>query len=204
MMPSDREKPERMETARPPVSEEGASVPPVDSARLGMVLFLAAETMFFAGLIGAFLVFRIGAPAWPPDGQPRPSPALPGLLTALLAASAVTMQRAFRRIRQDNRMAACRWLVATLLLGGAFLAGQTLIENRPDRAAGSYGFTVHTLVDMHALHLAGGVVWVLIGAYHTYRGRYGADRHTGLALCRMYWYFVMGLWLALYGLVYVY
>ena len=35
------------------------------------VMFLGAEAMFFAGLIGAFLVFRIGSPVWPPPFQPR-------------------------------------------------------------------------------------------------------------------------------------
>ena len=32
---------------------------------------LGAEAMFFAGLIGAFLVFRIASPVWPPPFQPR-------------------------------------------------------------------------------------------------------------------------------------
>ena len=34
-------------------------------------MLLGAEAMFFAGLIGAFLVFRFGSTVWPPPFQPR-------------------------------------------------------------------------------------------------------------------------------------
>ncbi|MGH7478931.1 MAG: hypothetical protein ACREJ8_04995, partial [Candidatus Methylomirabilales bacterium] len=50
--------------------EGGRGQPGVSNARLGMLIFLGAEAMFFAGLIGAFLVFRFGSATWPPPGQP--------------------------------------------------------------------------------------------------------------------------------------
>ena len=39
--------------------------PPVSNARMGMLMLIGAETMFFAGLIGAYVVFRFGSPVWP-------------------------------------------------------------------------------------------------------------------------------------------
>src|SRR3970282_360654 len=50
--------------------EGGRGQADVTNAALCMLIFLAAEAMFFAGLIGAFLVFRFGSAPWPPPGQP--------------------------------------------------------------------------------------------------------------------------------------
>ena len=44
----------------------------VDAAlQTAVVMLLVAETMFFSGLIGAYLVFRGAAPLWPPPNLPR-------------------------------------------------------------------------------------------------------------------------------------
>ena len=46
--------------------DDGRPGPPLSNAWLGMLMFLGAETMFFAGLIGSFLVFRVANQTWPP------------------------------------------------------------------------------------------------------------------------------------------
>ena len=40
------------------------NVPILSNARLAVIMLLGAELMFFAGLIGAFLVFRLSAQVW--------------------------------------------------------------------------------------------------------------------------------------------
>src|SRR5215831_17428975 len=45
--------------------------PPISNARIAVATLLVAETMFFSGLIGAYLVFRVGTPVWPPPNLPR-------------------------------------------------------------------------------------------------------------------------------------
>ncbi|SVD93315.1 uncharacterized protein METZ01_LOCUS446169, partial [marine metagenome] len=52
-------------------------------------------------------------------------------------------------------------------------------------------------------HVTAAVLWLGIVFVRTMQGRFSAERHSGLDLCRMYWYFVAGLWPVLYGLVYV-
>src|SRR3989304_5525092 len=75
---SDRDQPP--EFPRDPFGrgEGGRGQSAVSNARLGMLIFLGAEAMFFAGLIGAFLVFRFGSATWPPPGQPYLPVGLPG------------------------------------------------------------------------------------------------------------------------------
>src|SRR6266436_3185598 len=38
---------------------------PISNGKLFMWLFLSTEIMFFAGLIGVYIVLRFGAPVWP-------------------------------------------------------------------------------------------------------------------------------------------
>src|SRR3972149_1566649 len=83
--------------------EGGRGQPAVSNARLGMLIFLGAEAMFFAGLIGAFLVFRFGGATWPPPGQPRLRGGVTGGNTIILLFSAYTMGRALRAIRRGDR-----------------------------------------------------------------------------------------------------
>src|SRR5262249_28834619 len=45
------------------------SGPPVDRGKFAIWLFLATEVMFFTGLIGTYLVLRIGTRSWPNPEQ---------------------------------------------------------------------------------------------------------------------------------------
>src|SRR5262245_60462791 len=63
----------------------------LNNARLGMLIFLGAETMFFAGLLGAFLVYRVANETWPPMSMPRLPVEVTGINTLILLYSATTM-----------------------------------------------------------------------------------------------------------------
>ena len=180
----------------------------VSNPRLAMLLFLAAEAMFFAGLIGAYLVFRMGSIEWPPFGQPRLPLVVTGVNTVVLLLSSQTMRQGFYAVRDGMTRNAVRWLGATLILGLCFLGIQgyewvRLVDFGLTLSSGPYGFTFYTVVGCHVVHVAAAVLWLAIVFIQTMQGRFSAEHHTGLDLCRMYWYFVTGLWPVLYGLVYV-
>ena len=170
-------------------------------------MFLVAETMFFTGLIGAYLVFRVGSIVWPPAGQPHLPLAVTWVNTFILLASGWAMLAALRAVRRDDQAVLGRGLAIAAGLGTLFVVVQgsewvRLIEHGLTLSAGTYGATFYTLIGTHALHVVGGlsflgVVWV--GARH---GRFRADRHVAVELCVIYWFFVCVLWLALFALVY--
>ena len=182
--------------------------PVVSNARLGMLVFLGAEAMFFTGLIGAFLVFRLGSLTWPPAGQPRLPVAVTGVNTVILLLSGYTMYRALRAIREGNRRGLAGGLLATALLGAVFLGVQgvewvRLIRFGLTLSTGTYGATFYTLIGTHGLHVLGAVLWLLVMLVGATRNRFSAARHVALELCGMYWYFVVGLWPILFALVYL-
>ena len=120
--------------------------PPVSNARLGVLVLLGAETMLFSGLIGTFLVFRVGNVTWPPPSHigielPR---VVTGINTALLLLSGYTMFQAHRAIRNDLMKQLRNWLLITGVLGLLFLGVQgsewvQLIRNGLTLQSGVYG-----------------------------------------------------------------
>lgn len=180
--------------------------PPLSNACLGVLILVAAEVMFFGGLIGAFLVLRLGAGAWPPPGQPRLPVAVTGVNTAVLLASSYTLVRALRAARRGDP-ALASWLGRTALLGAAFLTIQGIEWARLLRfglttASGVYGSTFYTLIGMHGLHVLVALTWLGLVRYRAARGAYRVD-WDGVLACGIYWHFVVALWPVLYVLVYL-
>lgn len=193
----------------PPSPPGVLAEPAVSNARLGLLMFLGAEAMFFAGLIGAFLVFRIGSSTWPPPFQPRLPVLVTGINTVILLCSGFTMHQALRAIQAGQLPLLIRRLLLTALLGTLFLTIQgyewvRLVQFGLTMSSGIYGSTFYTLIGCHGLHVLGAVVWLALVLVQARRGRFDWRNHTGIELCSMYWTFVVGLWPVLYGLVYLY
>jgi cytochrome c oxidase subunit III len=193
----------------PPAPPVRPTAPIGSNAWLGVLVFLGAEAMFFAGLIGAYLVFRVGSPIWPPPFQPRLPIGVTGVNTVILLASAVTIRLGIRAVQAGNVQRMIRLLGVTASLGAAFLAIQgyewfRLIQFGLTVSSSVYGGLFYTLIGFHGLHVAGALIWLLVIFVLAKQGRFSKDRHIGIQTCGMYWTFVVGLWPVLYGLVYLY
>jgi len=182
---------------------------PLHNARLGMLMLLGAETMFFAGLIGSFLLFRVANQVWPPPMLPK-LPVLVTLINTLfLLYSAVTMWQARRAMRQGLQARSVMLLLYTTVLGVVFLSIQgyewaKLIQVGLTLSSGVYGATFYILIGAHALHVLGAVACLLVVLLRAWHGCYRPGRDVGMAVCGMYWFYVVGLWPVLYWLVYLY
>jgi cytochrome c oxidase subunit III len=185
------------------------SAPPVSNARLAIIVVIAAESMLFAGLIGTFIVFRLGARVWPPADLPRLPLGITSLNTLVLLASVVPMHAALRALRRDDATAVRTALVWTALLGAAFLAIQggewvRLVRHGLTAAGSLYGATFYLLIGCHAAHVATAVLWLGTMAALAAAGHVTAGKPGALEMCGTYWYFVCALWLVLFPLVYLY
>ena len=207
---------ERLPPPRPP--EDGGDggrpwgeperTPFVSNAVLGMLAFLGAETMLFAGLIAGFLVLRYSAVVWPPPFQPRLPIEVTGVNTAVLLASSVTMARALKAVRRGSQAGLTRGLGWTALLGVIFLGVQgyewtQLVEFGLTVSSGAYGATFYTLIGTHALHVLGALIFLGIVLVRARRGRFTERAHTPVVVCGIYWSFVVFVWPILYLLVYL-
>jgi heme/copper-type cytochrome/quinol oxidase subunit 3 len=207
--PFHPEPPDGPDDGGPHGDDEGSSSSPISNARLGMIMLLGAETMLFAGLIGSFLVFRLAHASWPPPTLPRLPIVVTGINTLFLLYSALTMWQAQQSIRAGWQQRGVRMLLATALLGVTFLAIQgyewvKLIDFGLTLTSGVYGATFYTLIGCHGVHVLGAVVWLLSVLIRAMQGRYSPARYVGVAVCGMYWHYVVALWPILYVLVYLY
>jgi len=183
------------------------NVPILNNARLGVVMLLGAELMFFAGLIGAFLVFRLSAQVWPPPFQPRLPIAVTGVNTIILLISALTVHWAVGAARAGADI--MRHLAWTALLGALFLLIQgyewlRMIHFGLTTSSSVYGGLFYALIGAHGVHVIGGLIWLAIVYWQARRGRFTKQDFVGVQTARMYWTFVVALWPVLYGLVYLY
>ena len=199
----------RFGDGQPPSPPFVRQEPIISNARLAVLMLLAAESMFFAGLIGAFIVFRLSSPDWPPPFQPRLPVLVTGINTLVLLVSGVTMNWALRAVRGRQMAALVPYLGLTAALGTLFLGIQgyewiRLLQFGLTVSSGVYGATFYTLIGCHGLHVFAAIVWLAVVLVLARRGRYTEQNHTGVEICAMYWIFVVGLWPVLYGLVYLY
>lgn len=179
------------------------------NAWVAVLMFLGAEAMFFAGLIGAYIVFRVGSAIWPPPFQPRLPVGVTGVNTLILVASAVTMRWSLKAARANDHRQLVRCLAYTAALGAIFLAVQgfewlRLIHFGLTVSSSVYGGLFYTLIGFHGLHVVGALIWLLVVFVLAKQKRFSKDHHVGLQTCAMYWTFVVALWPVLFGLVYLY
>jgi cytochrome c oxidase subunit 3 len=94
---------------------------PLPNGKLFLWLFLSTEIMFFAGLIGAYIVLRFGAPAWPSTHDVHLVEYLGAINTAVLIGSSITVVLALEAARRNNTGGAKGWILLTFVLGSTFL-----------------------------------------------------------------------------------
>jgi cytochrome c oxidase subunit 3 len=201
----------------PHVEEEthgGHPTQGVNTAFLGMLLFIGSELMFFAGLFGAYFNTRAAAlaagQAWPPEGTEHfIEPGLiPLVATTILIASSFTMQWALVRIKRGDRTGMNRALAITLLMGVVFLGMQVydyfelLNHYGFGINSGIYGTLFYTMTGFHGAHVFGGVVGIAIVLLRGSAGQFSAKHHVAVEAVSAYWHFVDVVWIGLFFVLY--
>ncbi|MFM8734478.1 MAG: heme-copper oxidase subunit III [Pirellulales bacterium] len=94
---------------------------PLSRGKLIMWLFLSTEIMFFAALLGSYVVLRFGAPVWPKPHHVHLSEPIGAFNTFVLICSSVTIVLALEAAKANKAGLAKLWMVLTLALGTLFL-----------------------------------------------------------------------------------
>lgn len=177
---------------------------------IGMIFLLAAEAMFFAGLISAYIVNRAGAKVWPPYGQPRLPVEITALNTLVLLSSAVAIFLFSKKIKSDIIISgnSRKLLAVTILLGSIFVFVQgaewiKLIGFGLTTTSSIYGSFFYLIIGAHGIHAVAGLL-ILFYLYSVLKknGSFEEAKNK-ITICSIYWYFVVGIWPILYILVYL-
>jgi heme/copper-type cytochrome/quinol oxidase subunit 3 len=177
------------------------------NAHLVMLIVMGVETMFFAALFSACLVFRQASPVWPPSAFAQHPTKLASFSTLFLLSSALTMWCAQQARRRWEFTQSAHLLLSTALLGIIFLVCQgyewvQLSHLGLTLASGIYSSIFYMLIGCHGLHASVGVIWLAVVTWRAYQEDTDLTRSIGLSLCSMYWYYLVVLWPVLYALLY--
>ncbi len=173
---------------------------------LGIRLFLVSLGMLFGACLIGYLAIRFARTDEPLADLP-PLPAILWLSTLLLLLSSGTMQWALASARRDRQGALRAAMVATTLLGFGFLAVQAVcwiewadpLAESLDETQRIYVLTsFYVLTGIHAVHVIGGLIPLLVVSRNAFRGRYGAQEHAAVQYCGMYWHFLDAVWVVLF------
>jgi cytochrome c oxidase subunit 3 len=120
---------------------------PINNGKLFLWLFLSTEIMFFAGLIGTYIVLRFGAPSgsWPAPHDVHLVEWIGALNTGVLLMSSVTIVMALEAAKNNLAGSAKGWFFATFVLGSVFL-GVKAYEYNSKFAHGIYPANPRSLV----------------------------------------------------------
>jgi cytochrome c oxidase subunit III len=191
-----------------------------ESSTLGMWVFLVTEIMFFGGLIAAYLIYRVAYPeAWH-IGSSHMSFWLGTINTIILLCSSFTMAMAVWASQKGNNRLTMWLLVWTAILGIGFecVKGLEYYQHFVEGAlpgpywhldvvnalhAQLFFLIYYTMTGLHALHLAIGIIIVLVLAYKAKKGAFTPYYHTPVHLTGLYWHFVDIVWVFLYPLLYL-
>ncbi|RZJ54915.1 MAG: heme-copper oxidase subunit III [Flavobacterium sp.] len=176
------------------------------SAKLILLFAMVSMTMMFAGLTSAFVVSKSRAD-WLKNFE------LPSAFyysTAVIIACSVTFYLAKKAIQKDNRTATTGLLLGTLALGVLFVVlqfqgfGQIVQSGYYFTGAGSSITTtfLYVVTVTHLLHLAGGLISLLIIIYNHFKQKYNSTQTLGIELGAMYWHFLDLLWVYLFLFLY--
>ena len=173
----------------------------------GMVLALVSDVSAFASLLAGYYYGRfVTSATWPPPGDPLPRLLLSSIMTGLLVVSVAPMALANRGLRAGSRGRAALGCLVTALLGAAFVVLE-IVEWR-DELKGSwptknaYGSLFYSLTGLHWVHIALGVLALLLLVAAALAGRVRRAHQVWLRVLALYWYASVVVWVLIYAALY--
>ncbi len=174
-----------------------------DKSKILTWFLLSVVVMTFGVLIGAYIVISTNkALEW----QPFNLPFQVWISTFLILAASVTFIVAQKAIYTGNQPKAKIWLLATTILGAAFISSQLLawlelVKRGVYVQSNPYAGFFYILTAVHAVHVIGGIVAlgaVVLKTWYFDTSGEGTERRETLAqVVGWYWHFMGGLWLVL-------
>jgi cytochrome c oxidase subunit III len=155
--------------------------------------------MMFAGLTSAYIV-KGSLPGFTSVDVPL----LFYYSTAVILLSSLTMQWSQKAFKERNMLQYRRMITITMILGFGFIAmqiiGFTQLWNSGIRLTGTSGAAqfLYVIFGLHALHVAGGVIALLIMFLKAFSARIRNYNPVPIEVMSTYWHFVDLLWIYLF------
>jgi cytochrome c oxidase subunit III len=191
-----------------------------ETAQLGMWVFIATETLFFGALIFTYFIYRNAYPEEFAHAAQKTVLWCGSVNIGLLLTSSLTMVLAIEAAAAGQRRALKNWLLATALLGIAFVCikGYEWYLDYQDQVVPALNFIAKphevpagelfwvfyfVATPLHALHLLIGIGLIFYMLWQIRRGGLSPGYYAPLEVVGLYWSFVDTVWIFLYPAIYL-
>ncbi|RQP99701.1 cytochrome o ubiquinol oxidase subunit III [Burkholderia stagnalis] len=186
----------------------GAHAHPPSHSVFGFWLYLMTDCVIFASLFATFAVLGNQYAGGPGAKDLFDIPGV-ALETAVLLLSSITYGFAMLGAQRRRRGTVFVWLAVTFVLGAAFLVmemrefSHLIAEGAgPQRSAFLSAF--FTLVGTHGLHVAVGLLWMVVLVVQIARGPGMTERDVRRLMClSLFWHFLDIVWICVFSFVYL-
>lgn len=181
-----------------------------DGLKMGMLLFIVSEIMFFFAFFWGFFHSSfnpsqaIGG-VWPPMGLAVLDPwAIPLLNTIILLTSGATITVCHHSIVAGMKQQAAISLEITIVLAIIFTAlqGYEYLTAPFSISDGVYGSVFYMATGFHGFHVFIGTCFLTVCCIRMYLGHFTREHHFGFEAAAWYWHFVDVVWLFLFITIY--
>jgi cytochrome c oxidase subunit III len=176
---------------------------------VGVVVWLASELMFFAGLFGIYFTIRGQTDGkWPPEPTEL-NIGYAAVFTIVLIASSFTCQWGVFAAERGDVFSLRRWYLLSFVLGLIFVLGQaneyhTLVTQHGTTLSSSpYGTVFYLTTGFHGLHVIGGLIAFLFLIAKTKVSKFTPAQATSAIVVSYYWHFVDVVWIGLFTTIYI-
>jgi cytochrome c oxidase subunit III len=197
----------------------------VGHRKLGMWLFIVSDSLTFSALLMGYAYLR-ASNNWPTPFPFYPSIVFSSVMTFCLLSSSLTMVFGVSASARGDKAAARKWIIATILLGLAFVVLH-MIEWRhliseglrpfflpkewvdaftivgpegtaPIPPSPLFGATFFAITGLHMFHVLTGALYLSVVA-----ARVKKLKHEDVEISGLYWHFVDLVWMFVFPLIYI-
>jgi len=178
-----------------------------DKTQFGFWVYLMTDLVLFATLFATYAVLHDNTWGGPTAGELF---SMPFVLveTMLLLTSSFTVGLAMLAIRAGKQSLALAWFVLTFLLGAGFLGMElyefnNLVHEGLAWHANAFMSSFFTLVGTHGLHIAVGLLWMVIMMVRLVKSGATQNNVRRLTLLSLFWHFLDIVWIFIFTFVYL-
>jgi cytochrome o ubiquinol oxidase subunit 3 len=178
-----------------------------DTKYLGFWIYLMTDCILFASLFATYIVLRANTYGGPGGGELFDMPFVL-LETLVLLTSSFVCGLAVLAARGGRKQHALLWLGATFVLGAIFLTLELtefakLAGEGHSWSVSAFLSAFFTLIGTHGLHIAIGLLWLLVVVWQIARRGFTPGVTRRLTLFSLFWHFLDVIWIFIFTIVYL-
>lgn len=194
---------------REPRTLDVSGLPPYDISSQsplfwGQMLLCLIEGSVFCMVIATYFYLRLGADVWPGPGIRLPDVTSASWALLPLVASCAGSYLATEGAKKNSRSGMLWGLGINLGFATVFLVLRGIAWSSLNFtwASDAHGSIVWTILFLHSYDIVADMLVTAVLMIIVASGRYGPRQRIGVHVDSVLWYFLVGIWIPLYGVVY--